>query len=359
MDDNYNAVKTFNQNFDQTSLDKYIEEGLNDINHLNNILSLKTFEDLKKEATLLFKKYSSNYEDRIELSFLEDDAFLQSHYLLSLKSFFDFLMIEICEIIMGLLDLYNDNFYPIENNKKEKIMKDFLIKILNKFAIFKAYTEYFKYLDNSKGIVQNLKLPKKNLSYKEKAYYLSCILTIILMSPKNEINNNIDFFEIKDNGNDIYSQVKKFIFSIIDKLNTKSAYINGLELITSRIKEDLNEENDIYYENDTIKNTFILEMKSIEELKQTIKNFFPKIIVRTFNSQSGFNAHIDNYSGLMIINEHFYEEDSLEKILGNYDDKKAFNNLDKIIRGLIDLKNDHNYKIYNLYIFKAFWRINH
>ena len=61
-------------------------------------------------------------------------------------------------------------------------------------------------------------------------------------------------------------------------------------------------------------------MRTIEKLKETIKKFFPKIIVRTFDSQSGFNAHIDNYSGLMIINENLYEENNITKIRGDYDD---------------------------------------
>ena len=64
-------------------------------------------------------------------------------------------------------------------------------------------------------------------------------------------------------------------------------------------------------------------------------------MVRTFNSQSGFNAHIDNFSGLMIINENCYERNSIEKLKGNYDDSKAFKSQDKIIKGLIDLKNEN------------------
>lgn len=179
------------------------------------------------------------------------------------------------------------------------------------------------------------------------------------MSPKSDINNNIQFFEIKDNNKDIYSQVKKFIYKIIDKLDSDSAYINGLELITSRIKEDLNQINDIKFEKDESKKTFILEMRTIEELKKTIKNFFPKIIVRIFDSQCSFNAHIDNYSGLMIINENIYEENTMKKMICKNDDNKSFKEFDKIIKGLVDLKNEKNYELYNLFIFKAFWRVNH
>ena len=148
------------------------------------------------------------------------------------------------------------------------------------------------------------------------------------------------------------------MFKIIDKLNSKSTYINGLELITSSIKEDLNEKNRINYNKDD-KRTFILEMRTIEELKETIKKFFPKLIIRIFDSQSGFNIHIDNYSGLMIINENLYDENNITKNRGDYYDNQAVKRLDKIIKGLIDLNDDKNNEQYQLFIFKAFWRINY
>ena len=61
----------------------------------------------------------------------------------------------------------------------------------------------------------------------------------------------------------------------------------------------------------------------------------------------------------MIINENIYEQDSLIKIKGDYDDNKAFKTLDNIIKGSIDLKDDKINEQYHLFIFKAFWRINH
>ena len=100
-------------------------------------------------------------------------------------------------------------------------------------------------------------------------------------------------------------------------------------------------------------------MRTISVLKKTIKSFFPKIIVRAFNSQNGINAHIDNFSGLMIINENCYEKNSFEKFKGNYDDIEAYKSLDKIIKGLIDLENEDYNELYNLFIYKTFWRINH
>ena len=359
-DDNITIDNNNNYNIDQISLNNYINDGIKDINKLKNILNTKSFNDLKNEANNLLNKYNEiNYDQFIQFSLLDKDYFLEKHYLLSLKSFFSYLIVIIIDIIIRLINLYNSSKSALDNKKKEKIIKEILINVLNKYDLFKHYYDYFNPFNINKKNIDNLILFKDNLSFKEKANYLSCILTILLISPKTDNNNIIEFFEIKDNKNDIYSKVKQFIFNIIDKLSNKSAYINGLELITSRIKEDLNENNGIkYYQKDS-KNTFILEARTIEELKETIKNFFPKLIVRTFNSQSRFNALIDNYSGLMIINENIYEQDSLIKIKGDYDDNKAFKKLDNIIKGSIDLKDDKINEQYHLFIFKAFWRINH
>ena len=145
----------------------------------------------------------------------------------------------------------------------------------------------------------------------------------------------------------------------IDKLKSESAYLNGLELTTSKIKKDLNELNYKNYKNDNSKNTFILEMRNINELKQTIKSLFPKVIVRTYNPESGFNAHLDVFSSLMIINENLFEKNNFENMIGANNDSKSFEKLDKVIKGLIDLDIKENNELYNLYIYKAFWRINH
>ena len=179
----------------------------------------------------------------------------------------------------------------------------------------------------------------------------------LLLSPKIDKNCIIEFFETKDNQLNKYSKVKKFIFKIIDKLKKKSAYINGLELLMSRVKEDLNKKNNKNYDVNDLKKTFVLEMRDIEQLKETIKTYFPKIIVRIFDSQSGFNSHIDMFSGLMIINECIYSERTIEMIKGNYDDIKGFNEINNFVKGSVDLKNNDNNELYNKMIFKAFWRI--
>ena len=351
------------QNINKVSLANYIEEGQKDINNLKNLLIPQSFNNLMNKANNILNKYSMAYYDSINLSLLEDNNFTEEHYLLSIKSLFRHLIIEICELIIGLLNLYFEHIKSSSNStEKEKyttILKDILNKILNKYDLFNYYFNYFNSMNIKKENIENLILNKTDLALKEKACYLSCILTIILMSPKNDKNNYIEFFEIKDNTNDIYSKAKTFIFNIIDKINNKSAYLNGLELTTSRIKKDLNKENYYNYKNDNTERIFILEMRTISDLKNTIKSLFPKIIVRTFNSQSGFNAHIDSFSGLMIINENCYEKDSFEKFKGNYDDIEAYKSLDKIIKGLIDFENEDNNELYNLFIYKAFWRINH
>ena len=360
MYDDYELDEKISQNIDKVTLVKYVEKGLKDINNLKSILISKSFNDLKDEANNIMDKYSIDNYDSIEISLLEDNNFSEVHYLLSIKSFFIHLIIEICELIIGLLNFYfQDIKYSSNNIEKEEKINVILNKILDKYELFQCYFNYFDSMNIKKENIKNLKLFKTELSFKEKSYYLSCILTIILMSPNIDKNNFIEFFEIKDNTNDIYSKVKKFIFNIIDKLNNKSAYLNGLELTTSRIKKDLNKFNYHNYRKDINKRIFILEMRTISELKKTIKSFFPKIIVRTFDSQSGFNAHIDNFSGLMIINENCYEKNSLDKLKGNYDDNEAYKSMDKIIKGLIDLENKDNNELYNLFIYKAFWRINH
>jgi len=360
MYEDYKLEEKISQNINKVSLTYYIEEGLKDINILKNILVSQSFNNLKNETNVILNKYSKAYYDSTDLSLLEDNNFTEVHYLLSIKSFFTHLIIEICELIIGMLNFYFKHIKSFSNStEKEKTVKDILDKILNKYELFICYFNYFDSMNIKKENIENLKLFKTDLSLKEKSYYLSCILTVILMSPKNDKSNYIEFFEIKDNTDDIYSKVKTFIFNIIDKLNNKSAYLNGLELTTSRIKKDLNKNNYYNYKKDNTKRIFTLEMRTISDLKKTIKNFFPKIMVRTFNSQSGFNAHIDNFSGLMIINENCYERNSIEKLKGNYDDSKAFKSQDKIIKGLIDLKNENNNELYNLFIYKAFWRINH
>lgn len=359
-DDNNILNKNNNQNIDKESLDKFIEEGLKDFYNLNNILKNKNFNGLQILAKQILDKYKQINFVAIDLSLLDSNHFLEFHYLLSLKSFFIHLILMICEIIIGLIDLYTKIIIPSLNDiSKKTILKDILFKTLNKFEIFKFYVDSFNTLNFNEENIENLKIFKKDLSYKEKAYYLSCILTIILMSPKVDKNNYIEFFEIKDNSNDIYSKAKKFIFSIINKLKSESAYLNGLELTTSKIKKDLNEYNYKNYKKDNNKNTFILEMRTIDELKKTIKGLFPKLIVRTYNSKSGFISLIDMFSGLMIINENLFEKNNFEKILGAYDDSESLKKIDKVIQGLIDLNIKENYELYNLYIFKAFWRINH
>ena len=195
----------------------------NDIKNLlfcikDDLLIPQSFNNLMNKANNILNKYSMAYYDSINLSLLEDNNFTEEHYLLSIKSLFRHLIIEICELIIGLLNLYfkhiNSSSNSTEKEKYTTILKDILNKILNKYDLFNYYFNYFNSMNIKKENIENLILNKTDLSLKEKACYLSCILTIILMSPKNDKNNYIEFFEIKDNTNDIYSKAKTFIFNI-------------------------------------------------------------------------------------------------------------------------------------------------
>ena len=353
---NDNNITNNKENISRDLLDKYIREIESDIKNLRNILNCNSLNFLKEESKKILAKYKLYKNDEIQYSLIDENSFSEQNYLLCIKSFYNHLIIIINEVIDEYVDLFYNYGNQLEIKKKEKIIKIYLTKLLNKFNVFNQYDNYF-YKNNQN--LDNLIVYKNNLSYKEKTYFLSCILTILLLSPKADKNSIIELFEIKDNQLDIYSKVKKFIFKIIDKLKKKSAYINGLELLMSRVKEDLNKKNNKNYDVNDLKKTFVLEMRDIEQLKETIKTYFPKIIVRIFDSQSGFNSHIDMFSGLMIINECIYSERTIEMIKGNYDDIKGFNEINNFVKGSVDLKNNDNNELYNKMIFKAFWRINH
>ena len=119
----------------------------------------------------------------------------------------------------------------------------------------------------------------------------------------------------------------------------------------SRIKEDINKENK------KKENVFILEMKNLEEFKNQIKNFYPKLIIRTVNSQSENNANYDILSDYIIINEIIYKKKNINYILGKNNDNKTFDELESIIKG--NILNENDKQKFDLFTFKAFWRINH
>ena len=109
------------QNINKVSLANYIEEGQKDINNLKNLLIPQSFNNLMNKANNILNKYSMAYYDSINLSLLEDNNFTEEHYLLSIKSLFRHLIIEICELIIGLLNLYFEHIKSSSNStEKEK-----------------------------------------------------------------------------------------------------------------------------------------------------------------------------------------------------------------------------------------------
>ena len=119
----------------------------------------------------------------------------------------------------------------------------------------------------------------------------------------------------------------------------------------SRVKEDINKENK------KKENVFILEMRNLKEFKNQIKNFYPKLIIRTVNSQSENNANYDVLSDNIIINEIIYKKKNINYILGKNNDNKTFDELESIIKG--NIVNENDKQKFDLFTFKAFWRINH
>ena len=147
------------------------------------------------------------------------------------------------------------------------------------------------------------------------------------------------------------------MFEIIDNLKPSSIFNKGLLTTTSRIKLDLNEENKIYYPNNEMQNIFILELKNLKELKQEIKTYFPERIIRFIDTKSTTAAYFDMSSGDIIINESIYIQ-SNNKFLEN-DDNMIYEELEKYVKGDIDLNNNEYKNKYHLFMYRAFWRLNH
>ena len=124
----------------------------------------------------------------------------------------------------------------------------------------------------------------------------------------------------------------------------------------SRIKEDINEVNKRYY-NFLNNKVFIIEIINLKELKKYLEGYLPTIIVRYLNSKSKIAAQYDIFSENIIINEIIFIKKK-NAFLKN-DDNKIFNNLDKIIKGNINLNIEDNKIKYDLCIFRVIWKLNH
>ena len=171
---NDNNITNNKENISRDLLDKYIREIESDIKNLRNILNCNSLNFLKEESKKILAKYKLYKNDEIQYSLLDENSFSEQNYLLCIKSFYNHLIIIINEVIDEYVDLFHNYGNQLEIKKKEKIIKIYLTKLLNKFNVFNQYDNYF-YKNNQN--LDNLIVYKNNLSYKEKTYFLSCILT--------------------------------------------------------------------------------------------------------------------------------------------------------------------------------------
>ena len=247
-------------------------------------------------------------------------------------------------------------FYEHPNDDKISFTKNALKYILLKFRQFNDYVDYFNDKNNNK-FINNLLINKNNLSLNDKINIFSILLNIIMSSPIYYENTKIEFFNINLNDKNVYLLANNLLKKIIDKLNPNSQYLKGLKQTFSRIKKDLNILN---HKNKKENNTdiFIIEMISLEELKEKIKSFIPSRIIRFVNSRSFTNALYDIISGDIIINEITYKNRGIDYHINN-NDNIIFDSLDPIIKGDINLNDAKNKFDYNFCIFQALFRINH
>ena len=279
----------------------------------------------------------------------ENPYFKETDYFIMLEYFKKYIITIICKSIKDIIERFYLYYKP--DQEKIKILKRNIKYILLKY---KQFNEYIKYVNGEKSEVENLNINNKSPTQKEKIQILSTILTILLSSPIFEINTKIDFMDIEQNQKSIYYKSNELLNKIIHKLNEESYYIRGFRQTFSRIKRDINKINDYI---DTDRKSFIIEMRDLDELKILMKNYLPKTIVRLVNNNSQMNAIYDIYSQNIIINEAIFINRELNNFKNN--NNEIYDKLNPIIIGDIDFNNDNNLYLYNLYCFKAFWRIIH
>ena len=322
-------------------LEKYIIKKINIIKQcVKNSTNLKLID---------YTIIKNNYNDNIILYKLQNLEFGEKHFYAFVNYCYKYISSFIKDIIGKIFKNYESYFIQYEQFGKEIILD-----LLSKFEYF---NEYYKKIIGRENTVQNLIINKNNLSFKEKAEVLSSILTIILNSPKFSTSMNIEFFNIESNGNqNVYFDAKKFILQIIKKLEGESILNKGYLKTFSRIKEDINEVNKRYY-NFLNNKVFIIEIINLKELKKYLEEYLPTIIVRYLNSKSKIASQYDIFSENIIINEIIFIKKKNDFIKN--DDNKIFNNLDKIIKGNINLNIEDNKIKYDLCIFRVIWKLNH
>lgn len=342
---NDKLINNINYNKFQLNKQKILNENFEKINDILNYINTNCLEEI--EVINYIEKKLIDFNGYIEfeniiysqkMNILDKD-FNDNHY----NNFICYLYI----CLLKSIKIRLEKIIKIKNSKKYFLK--FIKSILNKFSQFEKYENYITN-NNKNNIIKNLKLHKNNLTLKEKCGILSTILNIILQSPFFKMNTYIEFYQIDLNNKNIYSKIKEFIFKIIDNSNSKSSFMNGLEMLFSPVKTNINNYNKKTYN----QNTFSLEIKSLEELKNQIKNFFPSIIVRYFDSNSSSGAFFDILGDYIAINESIYIKRNYNMLYGENDDESSFKDIKDIIIG-----NNINNELYNLFIFKGFWRIIH
>jgi len=324
-----------------------------EINNKIDIL-LKNLEEVdlnafKENLLTLLKGYRYNLDDITNNNFETPN----NEYLISMEYFYKFIICNIRNSIKEIIERFLC-YYKSPTPHKVNLAKNIIKYILLKFGQFNSYIDYINDKNNNK-YQTNLIINKDNLSIHEKIRIYSNLLTIIFSSPIYYEDTKIEFFDINSNDKNIYLMASNLLKKIIDKLQPNSKYLKGLRQTFSRIKKDLNQLNS--YDNNK-RDVFIIEMTSLKELKEKIKTFLPKRIIRFVNSRSLTNALYDIVSGDIIINEIIYKKRGIDYYTNN-NDNNIFDSLEPFIKGNINLSNEFDKYYYNLYIFKAFWRINH
>ena len=328
----------------------------NTIEDLNNIVkNLKQNPKLKKE-------YKKNFIEKINENFKDFEGYVDfEKYIFSLIDLKEEKFLE-KHFNITLCYLYIVMFQNIKRKLKNIMLKcnfeeidiKFIYSILKKYSQFKEYEDIINNKNNNNNSIKNLIIKNNNLSFKKKMNILSSISTIIFQSPIFKNNTYIEFYHIEENKNNIYFKIKQFVFDIIDRCNKESKFIEGIEMLFSRILTDLNKCNQTY-----LHRVFINQIKNLEQLKNEIKSFFPSMICRYINSNDNCNAFYDILSDIIGINERIYIKNDYKMIYGEYDDLAIKENINNIIEGKFPKEDKEKQKLYNLYFFKGFWRIIH
>ena len=344
------TIKNYNfSNTNESQLNDLYKEISQKMNNLiDKIIKINSNSQLKKITDIDYT-YTSDI-----MSYIYNKENLDKQdFILYIEYCYKYIAKNTINIINDIIKEFNKRYKEPQENIFN-FVKKIIINMLRKIDYFQEYVKYYR---NEKNNVQNLYLPNNNNSFKEKIGNLSIILTIIFGSPFFETNKKIELFYLDENENNIYNNARKFMFQIIEKLEPSSIFIKGLLRTTSRIKPDLNEANKIHYSNNDIQNIFILELKNLKELKEEIKKYYPERIIRFVDSKSIVAAYFDMSSGDILINEYIYmqyDNKFLEK-----DDNLIYEQLDSYVKGNIEFENNENKNKFNLFMYRAFWRLNH